>query len=170
MEVVVGIDPQPNNISYCATAIDQRATLPVVWVMVCLKQRSAFNTAQEWQRYIIDQVHGIFKDLQNNRQIKIKCVCIEQQKGRVNSIIEQTLFCISLGYNFNTIIVHPRKWKSFHNFQKGTNYNHKQQAEDKVKQILVEYCTCNHIKTPTGRLHDLCDAFLISKSAVNWLE
>jgi hypothetical protein len=158
--LIVGIDPQQDNISICVQS--PQLELPISWSKILLKQRSSFSIAETWQKYIFEQSTLIAEEL---GRLKVKIVIIEQQRGRLNSIIEQTLLCCCLKVGLDVHTIHPRKWKMGLNFESGTtNHFQKKQSLELVKPLLEKFCIANNIPIPTGRLHDLCDAYLISKS------
>lgn len=166
-EIAVGIDPQPNNISVCVLKAnlpsDTREPDPEDWFMVVLMQRAVFPSAEDWQKYIWKQCTEICKGLVKKYP---KChVYVEQQRGRINSMIEQSLLGACMTNNLEVTTVHPKRWKSDHNFEKGTNANHKNQAEYKIKPSLEKYCR-KYGKPLPIRVHDLCDAYLISESGL----
>jgi hypothetical protein len=166
----IGIDPQPSNISVCV--LDEEANV-LKWLAICLFKRTTFLTATDWQKYIIEQCQNIvYEDLKEYiTEATNVSIGVEQQRGRINSIIEQTLLTIFFEkFKGSTIFsIHPKKWKriiSFNPVGNNTNRNHKQHSVNMVHTILLNYCKENDIVTPTGRIHDLCDAYLISKALI----
>jgi hypothetical protein len=162
--LIVGIDPQQDNISICVKYKDSELPIPRGWTKVLLKQRSSFSIAETWQKYIIEQSNLIASELKN---FKVDVVKIEQQRGRLNSIIEQSLLCSCLKEGLKVHTIHPRKWKMGLGFEPGsTNHFQKKHALKLVKPILDKYWSIYNIPPlpEDERLHDLCDAYLISKS------
>lgn len=159
----IGIDPQPFMFAVHILSKDDSTK---DWFQILLEKKSRMPDAQAWQSYIWQQsVKLIEKCLVICNSAKNMCICIEQQRGRVNSIIEQSLLAACILYNIRVKITHPQTWKKdFVEFKQCKNHrSNKQVAEDMVKSRLLNYCEIYKYQLPTSnRIHDLCDAYLIS--------
>lgn len=159
----VGLDPQPALLA--CHAIDEKENI-ILWEPIYFAKKSSFKTVQDWQEYMVNTCHEFFNKLQvsysNNYEI---VVGIEQQRGRVNSMIEQTLLMLCMILKMKRVVLHPRTWKSAILFKSGKgNYANKEAAIRECNDIIEK-------KYPhfleASRLHDLCDARLISRALYN---
>jgi len=172
MNIYVGIDPQPDNISICAIKhqvdhynLKQLHYVSVIyWVKHKLKLKTTFNKAEDWQRYVINETRNVFDKLSKHiskYNYKTVFISVEQQRGRVNSLIEQTLFTVSMSHNYETHSTGPMLWKSLINMKRlGSNTNNKIEAKTLVLPIYEQWVQCKIDKK--FRVHDLCDAYLIA--------
>jgi len=163
-KVYIGIDPQPDNISYCVIS---DKNIPVLWTKHLLMLRCTFATANSWQRYIYLQCLRIGVDIREyckSYNYTIVIVGVEQQRGRVNSLIEQSLLNIFWSMGLEARSVHPRQWKKSCELSNiGDNKAHKVASTKMAMQELEEYWKRTQSPKVTGRLHDLADAYHISK-------
>jgi hypothetical protein len=155
--MILGIDPQPTVLGFHLR--DAKGDTKD-WKALFLKKKSSFKGAQAWQEY----VYAICQDTIENYSVdhKISLVVIEQQRGRVNSIIEQSLLisCIAVGLPARTL--HPVKWKKLVGLSlKGSNAKNKKESCDKIADQLKSHFMRTGEMLP-NRIHDLCDAFYIS--------
>lgn len=182
---IVGIDPQPTLL---AVHVRDNFDATIAWFKHYFQKKCRFDNAQKWQEHIYDETSNV---LQQKIPLIIKAkfsylslqqcvpryVAVEQQKGRVNSIIEQTVLCLCKHAKIEVLILHPMTWKKHTNIPKtGNNKKNKEAVEKIVKPKLQEY-----IQTSTDlhdteqlnivdwdktkeRLHDLCDADKISEA------
>jgi hypothetical protein len=188
--IIVGIDPQQKLFGVHIRKGDET----LGWFKIYMKKKCRYETAQAWQEYVwsecvtlLDRVarhipiHAMhvqytFPHLScGTRPTKPDLVVIEQQKGRVHSIIEQSLLVACLQRNWNAKIMHPMSWKRKIKMDFGEgNKKNKEKALHAVLPILEQWIALNPDSrisigtalTPAdeSRMHDLCDAFLISKA------
>lgn len=171
--VFVGIDPQQKFISVNVTLED--GTI-LAWFNHVLKrkQSSQFATAQSWQEYIFRECHNLLQTVVYNQikpyqNVTISRVGIEQQKGRVNTIIEQTLLCVCLILKIPATVLHPVTWKKKTGIQcMGSNHANKKECVEKTRHILVGYFGEAKVvemeNTDDKRIHDYCDAYRIGEA------
>jgi hypothetical protein len=168
--IVVGIDPQPDNISTCC--LDYKNQKILMWWKYKLIMKETFNKAEEWQDYIVKSVQIICDTIQKlqftnkqNKHYQSVIVTIEQQRGRVNSIIEQTIFTMCRTLNYETHSFNPMKWKKI--IQIECRRNNKLNKDYITKLITPIYEDYEGHKIPAKfRVHDLCDAFAISWATI----
>lgn len=170
LKVYVGIDPQPTLLSVNCCLEDN--TTIVAWFNHYLKKKATFVNAQGWQVHIYEECHKLLHQVIPNacsekcfpRACKIELVTIEQQKGRVNTILEQTLLCVCKALNLNVHIIHPLTWKKEVGIScTGTNKKNKDTVVEATKTDFELHFGVNTNNTQL-RIHDLCDAFQIRKA------
>lgn len=170
--VFVGIDPQQKFISVNVSMADGTV---LAWFNHILKrkQSSQFATAQSWQEYIFRECHSLLQTVVYNHikspHYHISRVGIEQQKGRVNTIIEQTLLCVCLILKIPATVLHPVTWKKRTGIQcMGSNQANKKECVEKTRHILVSYFGEAKVvemeTTDDKRIHDYCDAYRIGEA------
>ena len=166
MPIIVGIDPQPRVLAVHIR--ENNKTLH--WFEHVLIKKSKTERVQDWQEHVYNNCEILWNKINKLTSAKIDLVCIEQQKGRVNIILEQTLFIIFLQKKINVYIVHPTVWK------KKTNVlctkNHRKNKLEVVKIVgpkLEQYATDNNITFQKTSIHDLCDAEKISEAGWHYL-
>jgi len=158
--MITGIDPQPTVIAFC-TIKDQD-------IFECkeirLKKKSAFKNAQDWQIYLYKAVKEVFEFIDDKSPI-----FIEQQRGRINSILEQTILIESLSRKRATRVLHPLTWKRLTNTKCMKDHTlNKREAERKVLHRLREFERkkgLSESKVP----HNMCDAILIAEAGKEFL-
>jgi hypothetical protein len=154
-KIIVGIDPQPSLL-----AVHVREGFRThQWFVINFRKKSSFNPVQKWQEYIatncVDMINKLYKDF-NDRKDKI-LVVIEQQRGRVNALIEHSLLMACMQLNISRLVVHPNTWKKSVKLNSGPgNKTNKQTSVQ-----LVEKETGKSLGE--GRVHDKADAYCISK-------
>jgi uncharacterized iron-regulated protein len=157
--MILGIDPQRTLIATHLRGVDGKTA---DWRTFYLKKKSAFKGAQSWQTYIHEKCFEILEDYATYHHIRL--VVIEQQRGRINSIIEQSLLVCCMALELEASIMHPLKWKSLSGVScKGSNKKNKDHVEQMVSSALEEYFSQKGEKLPK-RIHDLCDAYLLSEA------
>lgn len=168
----IGIDP---NLSAFAVCIMYNKKV-FRWFTVLLKKKDQMGKATDWSNYISDQCDYMYIDIlesiiqhSGNKTNQIFIV-IEQQRGRIMSILESILLAKARSHNIpntHVLIAHPRTWKkAIYEFSTdilGNNAN-KKESERIELQNLKDYCHLNNIEMPI-RTHDLCDAKLIARYA-----
>lgn len=175
MPVFVGIDPQQKFLS--VNVATEKGQVIAWWNHVLKrKQSSQFATAQEWQEYIYQECIQVLsvKISQKCREsgypnIEIIQVGFEQQKGRVNTIIEQAILDACVALQIPRKILHPVTWKKQTDIPcMGSNKENKEACVQKTKQEMEAFFGAeklSHIeKTEEGRIHDYCDAFRIRQA------
>lgn len=203
---IIGIDPQPKLLAYCLIFFrqtekdsyhrvgNQLVNFEIVeWNNLYLRKKERFKTAFDWQLYILNECHLFSTKLIKKINTHFEGVhywtpadklrgynvlfAVEQQRGRVNSIIEQSLLAAmsfedhSKSFYFNNkslYSLHPTTWKKAVKFQnQGTNKKNKDFSVTEISPCLTEYRSRVNISTKPGeRIHDLCDAFLIAKGTL----
>ena len=164
-EVYIGIDPQPDNISVCVLTFDSEYKSHVLmWKKKILQRKDSFSKAALWQAYIVDESYSLFWDIDTLRKSGYGInVCVEQQRGRVNSLMEQTLFTIGRMFKFNMSLINASQCKKLVNMgQAGNNYRNKLLVTNEISHILYKHD--DKYKNKSHRIHDLCDAYLIAWS------
>lgn len=180
--IFVGIDPQPTLISVnCTTEHANNDKLnpkdyTIAWFNHYLKKKSAFSCAQGWQEHVFDESYkllsGIIKTqceekCYPNRYV-IKLVAIEQQKGRVNTILEQTLLCVCKQLHLPVMVLHPLTWKKAVGLETGGgNKKNKDLVVNMTHNTLTSFFGNYEVKGAKLRVHDLCDAYQIRRAG--WL-
>jgi hypothetical protein len=152
------------------TIYDNPKTYTIAWFNHYLKKKATFANAQGWQEHVYDECYNILGSV-IPKQCQEKChpnpftivlVSVEQQKGRVNSILEQTLLCCCKQLKLPIYTVHPVTWKKAVNLQcAGSNKKNKSLVVEFTKPAMEEYFG---VQEETARIHDLCDAFQIRKA------
>lgn len=163
----IGIDPQPTCLGICVKS--NRDDIPVKWFVDYFKRKSLFKKSSEWQKYLYLKCTDVINRLVYELTSKDFNLVIEQQRGRVNSIIENTLCCVGcriIGCD-NVYIVHPNTWKKVLVYDKdhiaNGHYSNKKssirlvQKNDDLKAIIETR------KLNVLRLADMCDAYWICK-------
>ncbi len=168
--VIVGIDPQPRLLAVHVRCKNFNGELNTFdWFKHYLQKKSRFDNAQAWQEYIYHECYTILKQVKLNVSIKLKSpptlVVIEQQKGRVNSIVEQSLLVSCKVLDLPCLILHPTTWKKRANVPCMHDHKrNKQVVEEMVMPYLYRYRNSN---VKEDRDHDMCDAFKISEAGEN---
>lgn len=165
--VIVGIDPQPRLLAVHVRCKDQNGHLNTFdWFKHYLQKKSRFDNAQAWQEYIYQESYKVLNEVKMNVSAKLKkvptLVVVEQQKGRVNSIVEQSLLVACKVLLLPCLILHPTTWKKRSNVPCMHDHRkNKLAVEELVLPYLFEYRKSN---VKEDRDHDLCDAFKISEA------
>lgn len=99
-------------------------------------------------------------------------VGIEQQKGRVNTIIEQALLDTCLFLKIPVRILHPTTWKKQTQIPcMGSNKQNKEVCVQLTRKHMVEFFGESKVQemetTDEKRTHDYCDAFRIREATQN---
>lgn len=154
----VGIDPQPTLIAVHA----RNTTKTLYWKNLYLMKKVYFEGAQKWQEYIHQQSKELIIDLMNiakKNNCIIKLIIIEQQRGRVYSLIEQCLLDICIFYSLPRVIMHPVVWRR----HVGLNNTHGNNKTNKINSVnIVKHQMKEEIPIEDKRIHDLCEAYLMS--------
>jgi hypothetical protein len=178
--IYIGIDPQPTFLSINCTT-DQNTLVPdtdpktytVSWFNHYLKKKSAFGCAQAWQEHIFEECYKILHTV-IPRQCEEKCypnlydiklVSVEQQKGRVNTILEQTILCVCKQLALPALILHPLTWKKTVGLEcGGGNKKNKELVVEMTHDTLVAFFGDYQAGGTKLRVHDLCDAYQIRRA------
>ena len=170
--MIVGIDPQPRLLAF---HVRNSLNITLAWFKHYLQKKSRFNNAQEWQEYLYDQCIMVLKEkipqVCHTQQLPSLVVC-EQQKGRVNSIIEQSILAACRSLGIKLLILHPTSWKKATGVPCLKDYRkNKQVVEQMVGPKLQQWFKDNNINKDKededkNRLHDLCDAEKISEAGL----
>ncbi len=165
--VIVGIDPQPRLLAVHVRCKDCNGNLDTFdWFKLYLQKKCRFENAQAWQEYIYQESHKMLSEVKMNVMAKLKkpltLVVVEQQKGRVNSIVEQSLLVACKVLALPCLILHPTTWKKRTNVPCMQDHRkNKLAVEQLVLPTLFEYRKSN---VKEDRDHDLCDAFKLSEA------
>ncbi len=167
-KVIVGIDPQPRLLAVHVRVKDGNLDT-FNWFKHYLQKKSRFDNAQAWQEYIYQESYSVLKQVKMDVTAKLKrpmsLVVVEQQKGRVNSIVEQSLLVACKVLELPCLILHPTTWKKRSNIPcMGDNKKNKLAVEKVVLPYLFRY---RNSEIKEDRDHDLCDAFKISEAGEN---
>lgn len=164
----VGIDPQQ---SLLAIHVNSDEEEDVFWYQHVFKKKasSSFKTAESWELYIGKEIEGVVEQLDANiRKLPGFSPAsriysgVEQQRGRVNSIIEAMLISCGQSKGWHMCIPHPLTWKKSVGMKCiPGNKSNKNESVNMVGPDLMAYLKKNNLKNP-GRIHDLCDAKCIS--------
>lgn len=160
----VGIDPQPTQLAV-KVEVSGDSVATIDWFNILLKLKSLFKTAEEWELYVADQCNMVIDNIvktisvYSGRSTKKWVYCaIEQQRGRVKSIIEACLVAATLKVGWIVCVPHPVTWKKSCKMKHGKgNTQNKIESEKMYSEELELYCAEKHILVPK-RIHDLCDA------------
>lgn len=163
MRYFVGIDPQPRLISVKVVGYGKNEVIILDWFNCELIMKSSFPTAEAWELYaigkaqlVISYVHDIIIK-HGGKSSKTYCG-VEQQMGRVKSILEVALLTCATLKKWVVHAPHPKKWKKSCNMTYGKgNTDNKVVSEQQYKPSLIQYCKSKNIRLP-NRIHDLCDA------------
>jgi hypothetical protein len=170
----VGIDP-----NLCMLAVHIRLgekAIPKGWFTQVLKKRDAFKDASSWETYVLSEcintirhTNSLIKNFIREHNIgpNVTTCAVEQQRGRVKSIVEAGLGCAALAAGWKVLMPHPLTWKKKIGLAwGGGNASNKQEAV-KVQFVALEsYCRENntfHLIKSKERIHDLCEAACISE-------
>ena len=173
MSLILGIDPQETLLGIHLCKNDGE---PLEWFRLWFKKKTTFKHVQEWQEHIWKESYNTLKGLltkYDRYPINSWLAGIEQQRGRVNSIVENTLLGLCMFLGMNRIILHPKTWKKKVGLisNSKSNYDHKKASEEMVKPLLISFCpnlfTQSNTTKEEKRIHDLCDARLISIAIIN---
>lgn len=154
--IVFGIDPQPTLLSVNGTMNEKI----IYWKNHYLKKKNTFRNAHEWQEYIWTECYNVISSLS---RFKPDLIVVEQQRGRVNSIIEQSIIGCCLSKNIKVTTVHPLTWKKNSLVKHGKgNAKNKFESLKKLESLNIEIPEeYKHLE----RKHDLADAYFIREYA-----
>lgn len=184
----VGVDT-----NMCLLAVHARhgtKTIPGSWASELLQRKESFKDASTWELYVLAQCLSLTKKL--TKCMKGYCdhlgikrykvyAAVEQQRGRVKSIVEAGLVTSFLAEGWTVAVPHPLTWKKKVGLSwGGGNTENKKLAVskeyEKLKLYRQEYCPKlpplppleEALKKMTkknepDRIHDLCDASLMSE-------
>ena len=156
-DVFVGIDPQPTLLGVCVLVYGD--DLPLEWFIRPLTKKSYFKSSQSWQRYVLTTTDEVLHKISLN--YNILALGTEQQQGRVNSIMENTILVSCFYRNIQCFIYHPKTWRKINGIKyAGSHYQNKKHVERLLAQLLQKYFA----KAP-DRVHDICDAYFLASAA-----
>ncbi len=170
VDFYVGIDPQPTLLAVHVSSEEEDS---LFWYQRILKKKvsSLFKTAEEWELYVsgetnqfVDKLDGEMRGHRSWMHGVSKIYCgVEQQRGRVDSILEAMLVSAGTAHGWIMSVPHPLTWKKSVGLtsQPGNKQN-KRSSEALVADELKVFFQERNIKLP-ARIHDLCDAKLISE-------
>lgn len=160
-KIVMGIDPQPTLIAVCV--LDQYDKI-YWWENIYLLKRNNFSTAQLWQEYIFQSSRDIVE--KGKSLYPGLSVAVEQQRGRIKSIIEQGFLSACMELKIPRKILHPGTWKKACGFKSAKgNKNNKKLSEILGVKRLKDY-NPELLEKNKDRYHDLTDAYFIAKSYI----
>jgi hypothetical protein len=165
----VGIDPQQ---SLLAINVNTDEEEDAFWFQHIFKKKnsSGFKTAEMWELYIAAEIETVITELDNKirahesfSEASSSIFCgVEQQRGRVNSLIEGILVSCGQRKGWIMSIPHPLTWKKSVGLKcLPGNKNNKNESTSMIGPDLMDYLKKNDLKKP-ARIHDLCDAKCIS--------
>jgi hypothetical protein len=179
LHYVVGIDPQRNLFAFyvgkrvpvtLADGTTKCTLLDIEWYEHYLLRKDSYKVAENWEIYLIKECVECLKKVESfinmdasGKAYHVK-LGVEQQRGRVNSILESSLATAAAALGWEITIPHPKKWKAAIHFkaeEPGNNSN-KRKAEELEGSDLSEFHTKKKRKLPKV-VHHLCDARLIGK-------
>lgn len=155
----IGIDPQPTLLGVCGITSTGKI---VFWEPVWFQKKSTFKHVQLWQEYIISECLIELKKIQVTYPQYELYISVEQQRGRINSMIEHTIVTLCYLLKLKCKVFHSKTWKSIINFESAKgNRNNKEHSEFLCKDIIdKDFPHFNDYE----RKHDLCDGYLIAKA------
>ena len=165
----LGVDPQPTCLGICVKEYGKDE--PIVWRVEYFKRKSLFKKSEDWQKYLhkkckIILIQIIEHELGGSKDLVL---VIEQQRGRVNSLVENTLCCIGcdmVGMD-GVRLVHPNTWRKTlpvdHEKGECGHYSNKKSTIRLTKQNDLLRPIVESRKLSTLRLADMCDAYWICK-------
>lgn len=169
----LGIDPQ---ISLLAIHCSNDYLDDVFWFQQILKKKvsSGFKNAEDWELYLaneinqfVDNVDNSIKSREDHTEGSIIYGGVEQQRGRVNSIIEAMLVAAGVRVGWRMCVPHPTTWKKSIGLKCAPgNKNNKNASVELVYDDLSKFYHATNQKLP-ARVHDLCDAKCISEHVYN---
>lgn len=166
--LIVGIDPQPTCLGFCVRGLNMKPNYNCAY----LKKKQSFTKSSLWQEYLYEFCSNFIDELveTHRRHGVITTVVVEQQRGRVNSLIEATLYAlfkIKL-HGAKVLLVHPATWHSKVDLGSkpgGSHYANKKLSvlafEKALGTIEVTSKPCN-----LYRLADMADAYWLSEWGV----
>ena len=158
---VLGIDPQDSLLSLCVLEDGEKI---VDWDNYPLQRQIKFRNAQSFQEYLLKECMRILKEKRDEH--KFDLVVIEQQRGRVRSILEHSLLSVCMQLGMKRTIFHPSTWKKLVGFSKegkGPKWN----KEESIRMGITHLNSYRGgvLKTKySKRLHDLTDSYLLAKA------
>lgn len=177
--VYIGIDPQQKFFSINIATHDGQT---IAWFNHILKrkQSSQFATAQAWQEYICRECILVLEKTVHEKarlggfqHITITKVGIEQQKGRVNTILEQALLDVCIFLKLPVQILHPTTWKNKTKIPcMGSNEKNKEVCVQLTRKYMVDFFGEKKVaemeadakKDKDKRIHDYCDCYRIREA------
>jgi hypothetical protein len=171
--VYIGIDPQQKFLSVNIATHDGQT---IAWFNHILKrkQSSQFATAQAWQEYICRECMLVLERVVHDKarlggfqHITITKVGIEQQKGRVNTILEQALLDVCIFLKLPVHILHPTTWKNKTKIPcMGNNKDNKEVCVKLTRDKMNDFFGEETVKEmeKAERIHDYCDCYRIREA------
>ncbi len=161
----VGIDPQPSLIAVYAETPNSEV---LAWFQMRLQRKDSYKSSEDWGIYVANQCKVILREFrtviythyqaQPTGKSPVIVVTIEQQRGRVNSLIEGYLVGVAVDLNMSLFVPHPNKWKSKVKLDcEPGNKSNKDAALTRYGKEYIKYCKLNGRNTEK-RIHDVCDA------------
>lgn len=163
---VLGIDPQDSLLSLCV--LDDNVKI-LYWDNNTLQRQIKFKNAQSYQEYLLKECMAVVNDL--HKKYKLDLVVIEQQRGRVRSILEHSLLSVCMQLCIARVIFHPATWKKRVGFSKEKK-GHKFNKEESIRMglpFLNAYQGGILKKKFPKRLHDLTDSYHLAKAGSSYI-
>lgn len=158
--LILGIDPQPKLLALCL--INEKLEVKE-WYTIPFKKKNTLS-AQLWQEHVWGECFNAIQSLKNVYNINL--IAIEQQRGRVNSLIESALLGCSMYLQIKRIIYHPKTWKKLIQFKCDPGHkNNKIESVKLVEKKIKTYSEDLYQKNISGLDH-LSDAYLIALAAL----
>lgn len=159
--LIVGIDPQPTCIGYCVRGENFKPNYNCAY----MKKKQSFKKSNLWQAYVFSFSSNFIDELIEGHQRYgvIETVVVEQQRGRINSLIEATIYtlCKMKLPNAKILLVHPTTWHSKVNLggtKGGSHYANKKLSVTAFQKV-VEKTETTSKETNIYRLADMADAY-----------
>jgi hypothetical protein len=161
----VGIDPQPSLIAVYAETPNNEV---LAWFQLRLQRKDSYKSSEDWGIYIANQCKLILREFRTvifthheanpTGKPPVIVLTVEQQRGRVNSLIEGYLVGVAVDLNMSLFVPHPNKWKSKVKLEcEPGNKANKDAALTRYGKEYIKYCKLNG-RNPEKRIHDVCDA------------
>lgn len=176
-EYMVGIDPQPTLFGVqCRNMNGER----IAWFNVYLKKKQRFENSQQWEEYVYDETKKLITvtipklcTKPGMVEVNPRFVTVEQQKGRVCSIMECTVLCVCKELGIDLWVANPMCWKRKTGVQcTKSHHKNKKVVEEMVTPELEKFVAEKYSKEEKDnfkkekRKHDLCDADKITEAGM----
>jgi hypothetical protein len=176
---IVGIDPQPTL--FGVQCRNLKTGERIAWFNVYLKKKQRFENSQQWEEYVYEEtkklisvtIPKICKVQPNFEETLPRFVTVEQQKGRVCSIMECTVLCVCKELQIDLWVANPMCWKRKTGVQcTKSHHKNKKVVEEMVTPELEKFVAEKYTKEEKDsfkkekRKHDLCDADKITEAGI----
>jgi len=157
----LGIDPQPSAIAGCCVG-DRNGR--VVYLHMVRLAHKAQMSAQRWQEYVITEFEKFFDNVMAaaaSSGATLAKVAVEQQRGRVNSMMEVSCVAICMQKRLWRLVVSPKTWKSWTDVPCTGDHNENKKESTRIAlPFLISYDP--GVEKRHSPVHHLCDAYHIA--------